>query len=398
MHLSKSSTAYFLVNHLIKILLKNQSEKKLSDYANRPGFSRSFRANLRHCGSFLGRDYKNLMQIMPMLLSMLFPINNNTDTNMLDNNNTDITMIGNDTDTTTTDQTTSELMLHQTWYPVVIGFYQGSNGEHRKELTDALFIFDRKFPANHTPFSCMPKVHLLHHLPQNIARFGPPLHYETEKGEQFNKFIRERIINTNRHSVSRDIAKMFARHSRIRHMVEGGRWQDLKKDDDDDEKQQQQQQQQQQQGDNDVDEYDDTIHKCGNEALDFISEEAGLFFPSFFGDDREYQDNNDTHLRMVDGQGGVFCMKPYHESGPSDDVYIIGKAKKSGNNYSINKYVCVGKDTDGNLLVKASDLWFPLQRMTLKGVLDMETKTAQGYNVINQYKFGSYWLLHNRFG
>jgi len=64
-----------------------------------------------------------------------------------------------------------------------------------------------------TPFcvlSRQPKLHTLHHMAEDIRRFGLPVHYETEHGEQFNKFIREEILRTNRHNPSRDIAVAFA--------------------------------------------------------------------------------------------------------------------------------------------------------------------------------------------
>ncbi|KAI8329406.1 hypothetical protein BC941DRAFT_443067 [Chlamydoabsidia padenii] len=93
-----------------------------------------------------------------------------------------------------------------------------------KELIIELDDFDIVFSDDHTPFSLKSKVHMLHHLPANIARFGPPLHYETEKGEQFNKFIREHIVNTNRHIVSRDIARLFGKQATLRHVLEGGSW------------------------------------------------------------------------------------------------------------------------------------------------------------------------------
>ncbi|CAO3655761.1 unnamed protein product [Mucor hiemalis] len=52
---------------------------------------------------------------------------------------------------------------------------------------------------------------MLHHLVADIERFGMPVHYETEHGEQFNKFIREEILRTNRHNPSRDLAVAFAK-------------------------------------------------------------------------------------------------------------------------------------------------------------------------------------------
>lgn len=64
----------YLVTYMVKVMLKNQAEKMarlvkaLDDYAGGLGFTRSFCRNLRHCGSFLGRDFKLLIQILPFLI------------------------------------------------------------------------------------------------------------------------------------------------------------------------------------------------------------------------------------------------------------------------------------------------------------------------------------------
>lgn len=67
-----------------------------------------------------------------------------------------------------------------------------------------------------------PKLHMLHHMADDIFRFSMPVNYETEHGEQFNKFIREEIFRTNRHSPSKDVATAFARQFMIHHIISGG--------------------------------------------------------------------------------------------------------------------------------------------------------------------------------
>ncbi|KAG2213764.1 hypothetical protein INT45_006174 [Circinella minor] len=54
-----------------------------------------------------------------------------------------------------------------------------------------------------------PKLHYLHHLKEDLKRFATAIHTESEKGEQFNKFIREHIFHTNRHNPSRDVLELF---------------------------------------------------------------------------------------------------------------------------------------------------------------------------------------------
>ncbi|CAO3656229.1 unnamed protein product [Mucor hiemalis] len=47
--------------------------------------------------------------------------------------------------------------------------------------------------TNLAPYCGKPKTHLLRHLKDDLIRFGCALHFETEKGEQFNKFLRTSV-------------------------------------------------------------------------------------------------------------------------------------------------------------------------------------------------------------
>jgi hypothetical protein len=69
------------------------------------------------------------------------------------------------------------------------------------------------------------KMHILSHLPSDIARFGSSILFETEKGKQVNKFIRECWFRTNCQSPSRDAAVAFAKRMMTAHVLTGGAWQ-----------------------------------------------------------------------------------------------------------------------------------------------------------------------------
>ncbi|KAG1136321.1 hypothetical protein G6F37_012105 [Rhizopus arrhizus] len=92
-----------------------------------------------------------------------------------------------------------------------------------EELTKALYEFDMT-TNNSKPFSTRPKVHYLHHLHEDIRRFGCALQFETEKGEMFNKFIREQLFHTNRHNPSRNVAIRFGKQELLKHVIDGGSW------------------------------------------------------------------------------------------------------------------------------------------------------------------------------
>ncbi|KAI9354666.1 hypothetical protein BD770DRAFT_293119, partial [Pilaira anomala] len=66
-----------------------------------------------------------------------------------------------------------------------------------------------------------PKLHILHHLVEDIERFGLALQYETESPEQFNKFIREHLFMTNRQYTSRDVAARFGKQFICRQLFNG---------------------------------------------------------------------------------------------------------------------------------------------------------------------------------
>jgi hypothetical protein len=63
-----------MINDLIKKILKNNEDKvgrlqaAITAYQNEATLSRKFSRQLKHCGSFLGRDYKCLLQVLPVAL------------------------------------------------------------------------------------------------------------------------------------------------------------------------------------------------------------------------------------------------------------------------------------------------------------------------------------------
>lgn len=94
-----------------------------------------------------------------------------------------------------------------------------------QELTTSINAFDDAL-SGHTNgrISNKPNLHLLHHLLEDIERFATAIHFETEKGEQFNKFTREHIFHTNRKLPSRDVLVPFGQQFMLRHIVDGGSW------------------------------------------------------------------------------------------------------------------------------------------------------------------------------
>ncbi|KAI8443170.1 hypothetical protein BY996DRAFT_6436055 [Phakopsora pachyrhizi] len=67
-----------------------------------------------------------------------------------------------------------------------------------------------------------PKFHMLIHLSQSIAQFGPASLFATEKFESYNGVVCQASIHSNRQSPSRDIANTFLNYSAIRYCLSGG--------------------------------------------------------------------------------------------------------------------------------------------------------------------------------
>ncbi|KAL0085872.1 hypothetical protein F4703DRAFT_1716100, partial [Phycomyces blakesleeanus] len=66
--------AKYLITNLVKVVLnKNRKELEelfdyVKDYKNSRGISRAFTRSLTYASSFLGRDFKVLIQILPVIL------------------------------------------------------------------------------------------------------------------------------------------------------------------------------------------------------------------------------------------------------------------------------------------------------------------------------------------
>lgn len=103
--------------------------------------------------------------------------------------------------------------------------------KYKKMFSNATIVFTNdlnclddylvKKKDNAPMFSLRPKVHMLHHLLDNIKRFGCHLLYETESSEQFNKFICEHLFMTNTLYTSRDVAFRFRKQFICRQVFGG---------------------------------------------------------------------------------------------------------------------------------------------------------------------------------
>ncbi|KAJ7110945.1 hypothetical protein C8R44DRAFT_742719 [Mycena epipterygia] len=89
-------------------------------------------------------------------------------------------------------------------------------------LEDAVFDFLAATAMWNTQWFNKPKFHLFVHLVPHIRRFGPLILYATETFESFNLVIRLRSVHSTKHAPSLDIGASFAHLHAIRHLVSGG--------------------------------------------------------------------------------------------------------------------------------------------------------------------------------
>ncbi|KAG2207711.1 hypothetical protein INT47_011831 [Mucor saturninus] len=206
----------YLVTLMVKSNLLNASEKGriqefLINYRISKAFSRSFRNELKHCGSFVGRDFKQFMQVLPMGLRILFGHNNNR----LEPLVSSFVCLG---------RLASLVYVRQVFCKK--DFYIELVQGFCADLVSSLLILDNLVIslniANPPNIFLKPKIHLLTHLHEDINRFGCALHYETEKGEQFDKFIREHLFQTNRQNTSRDVTVRSGKQLMFRFIFTSG--------------------------------------------------------------------------------------------------------------------------------------------------------------------------------
>lgn len=356
LHTILLGVAKYLVNHLIKVTLVKSPSKMdiliygLKRYTECKSYSRPFSKELKHCGSFLGRDYKQLLQILPVILSAHFSDHVEDEDIILINK--PLTKLGYLCSLVFARQVNKH--FHD---------YVDEVSKAVEELITEVYHFDIKI-ANNTPYSCKPKMHLLRHLRDDLIRFGCALHFETEKGEQFNKFLREHLFHTNRQNPSKDLALKFGKQEVLRHLINGGSWVTKKK----------------------------KRVKIGSEIEAFISSLGDGFFKEMFGESREFTDNNYTGIKKI--RKGVCAVFEY-EADFTVSVFIgeVIDIDEDNKRITLQKYAL--HIIESNYICRKTELieTLPIHKLTPKGALDMFMKDCNGDPVINMNKFGTVMLL-----
>ncbi|KAL0074921.1 hypothetical protein J3Q64DRAFT_1776641 [Phycomyces blakesleeanus] len=211
LHMILLDVAKYMVIDLVKVVLKNDTatiarlSEFLTDYTQSTGLSRKFTQNLRHSSSFLSRDFKVLLQILPVILITEFSGNHELDLVI-----PCFVELG---------RLCSLVFVHQVTSDFDSYIIRVDNAV--KHLIRALFDYDKGTNNElHKAYCTKPKVYYLTHLKEDIIRFGSALNYETEKGKQFNNHICKHLFHTNCQNTSRDVCLKFAKQVALQHVID----------------------------------------------------------------------------------------------------------------------------------------------------------------------------------
>ncbi|KAL0086829.1 hypothetical protein F4703DRAFT_1848926 [Phycomyces blakesleeanus] len=349
--------AKYMVIDLVKVMLKNdiatiaRLSEFLTDYMQSTSLSTKFTQNLRHSGSFLSRDFKVLLQILPVILITEFSGNYELDLVI-----SCFVELGRLCSLVFVCQVTSDFDNY---------IIRVDNAV--KHLIRALFNYDKGTKNElHKAYCTKPKVHYLTHLKQDIIRFGPALNYETKKGKQFNKHICKHLFHTNRQNTSRDVCLKFAKQVALQHVIDSGSWINSSSNQE----------------------------KSGTGIERFIKDNnESLFYYTFFDGSRELKDNNnsgdieDDAIQNNSFDAFVFRDDPISHpciglvSGSVVKFLSIVSHTDNDRNNNYAKAVMTGEHSD-------------VANMNLVCKLDLHIFRNLFY-IVNLSKFDSYWFIFN---
>ncbi|KAL0097661.1 hypothetical protein J3Q64DRAFT_1694071 [Phycomyces blakesleeanus] len=196
---------------VLTAIQKDSLQHELSPYRSYKSYNQTFSNQLHHSGSFVGRDFKQLIQILSSVISKLFGRDSN------------LTFI------ITSFHAVSRLAsliyicgVHKGFDNNLLKIRSAVDKVARVFLVLNTFIVSNPKTFQQQDFSFKSKLHLLHHLTKDMFCFSSVLQYKTENSEQFSKFICEHLFKTNCQATSRDVAKKFVKQFICRHLCNRG--------------------------------------------------------------------------------------------------------------------------------------------------------------------------------
>ncbi|KAL0094512.1 hypothetical protein F4703DRAFT_1922105 [Phycomyces blakesleeanus] len=196
---------------VLTAIQKDSLQHELSSYRSCKSYNQTFCNQLHYSGSFVGRDFKQLIQILSSVISKLFGRDSN------------LTFI------ITSFHAVSRLAsliyicgVHEGFDNNLLKIRSAVDKVARVFLVLNTFIVSNPKTFQQQDFSFKSKLHLLHHLTKDMFCFSSVLQYKTENSKQFSKFICEHLFKTNCQATSRDVAKKFVKQFICRHLCNRG--------------------------------------------------------------------------------------------------------------------------------------------------------------------------------
>ncbi|KAI8375483.1 hypothetical protein BD560DRAFT_70779 [Blakeslea trispora] len=174
----------------------------------------------------------------------------------------------------------------------------------------------------------------------------------------YNKFIREQLFHTNRHSPSKDVAVRFGKQEVLRHIIDGGSW---------------------------VNKEGNRV-KYGQDIESVIKSNRDEFMQTIFG----VRGLSDPGYDPVKGK-----LEPRF-SGVFEDEYenrFVGVVKEDG--VSVRKYTVAARRSESLLECQATDEVFELVALQPLGILDTHSASPTINLYVNLFKFGTITLLNS---
>lgn len=267
-----------------------------------------------------------------------------------------------------------------------------------KELTRAISDLDDALAGGATDkgssrLGNKPKLHLLHHLPEDIARFATAIHFGTEKDKRSNKFIRKHILHTKRKLPSPDVLALFGQQFMFRQIVDGASWTTATGE----------------------------RVRAGATIQSYMAENPN-FRDIYLGSDRQYADNNQTPNTMNKHLNGFFvdCLTGQYflETTTNADnetvqiqklQFVIDLTRAENElftgfyyqHFPLSAYTKAKKDAIGNPMVQISSedqVTRNISQVTLVDAADVQPSYDSSSNactVVNISKFGNLWRCHD---
>uniref|UniRef100_A0A1X7UVS3 C2H2-type domain-containing protein n=1 Tax=Amphimedon queenslandica TaxID=400682 RepID=A0A1X7UVS3_AMPQE len=183
--------------YMVREFMNKRSPKEKTEIVARikafsySGFTSRVSSNIKYFKSFVGRDFKSLMQ---MALHIFQPY-------------------------LSSNELKCWISLSKVFRLAYCVRFQMNDAQLWKDICcDFVQCAVSYMPA----YAKRLKTHLILHLVDHIVDFGPTQGYNTERFESFNSLVRSANIYGNRHSPSKDIAFRFATIQHLRFLCSGG--------------------------------------------------------------------------------------------------------------------------------------------------------------------------------